>query len=256
LSICLLFTLVQAYGQDIITRTDGVVLKVTVQEVTPQLIRFRMFGATDALVYQISTADVRTLQRTDGTVQTFAPMVVEQPVAPSFAYESGLGRNIVSFYPLDLLYGNLSLAYEYILSAGKVGIKIPLTAKVGQSREWYGNDFRRNTIYGLGLEVNLYPNRQGKFRYFFAPSFLYRAYDAYYYDYYGGTNEPESATASVFSVAAKTGVYYHLGRSFLFSADLGLGFRFFNFPKEDMYYEYERNPRFHIPGNLHLGFRF
>ncbi|GGK79503.1 hypothetical protein ACD591_08460 [Rufibacter glacialis] len=246
-----------ARGQDIITRSDGVILKATVLEISPTLVRFRLFGASDSLLYQISPRDIQTIQMADGSVKTFSPAATPTGTSTQdlpFDYETHFRKNILAFYPLDLIFSNFSFSYERISSSGKLGVKVPLIIDMGTNSDFYDNSFRENEIFGIGLELNFYPSGQGRFRYFITPAFHYRSYSVYYYDYRPMQPEPQKADASMVSLALKSGAYFHLSKLFLVGADLGLGYRFFRTPDEDPYL-FERN-RVFLPGNIHVGFRF
>lgn len=260
LTVCLLSSVMLAWGQDLITRTDGVVLKAQVLDVKPNLIRFRLFNAADSLVYQISPQDVRSIQMADGTVKTFtaasaAAPAMERTETSSFNYETEYGRNVVSVYLLDFFYTNLAFAYERIVASGKIGLKFPIMIGLSKETEYYTDAFREQVNYGLGLEVNIYPERQGRFRYYLAPAIHYRSFDFYNYNYRNGS-EPGLDEAFMTTLNFKIGAYYQFTRFFMVSADTGIGYRFFHLPDnvEDTYSSY--NNRFFVPGNLNLGFRF
>ncbi|MGV3589851.1 MAG: hypothetical protein ACO1OF_22780 [Adhaeribacter sp.] len=253
------FAVLMAYGQEIITRTDGVAIQAQVLEIKPNQINFRLFGQPDTLIYQISTQDVQTLRRADGATQTF-----NQPGANvadrGFNYETQTRRHILWFHPLDLIYASFTLGYEYLLPSGKLGVKIPVSLGLaGGTGSNYYDDFRRNNRYGAGLELNIYPFGQGRFNYYFGPAVNYRSYRFYYYNYAQGLPQPEllKENAQLFTAAIKNGIYYQFNKSFSIGADVGLGIRFFNEPEPTVDYYYPENrTRGFLPGNLQLGFRF
>jgi hypothetical protein len=248
---CLVLALAPAYGQDIITRSDGVVIKARVLEMSPSLIRFKLFQQPDTGVYQISTQDVQVVRLADGSTKSFTPAAAAAP----FNYYTGSGRNLLWFYPIDLLFSNFTLAYERVLNSGKVGFKIPLTIGLSSANPQnnYYNSFRENSLFGTGLEVNIYPFGQGRFQFFLGPAFAFRSYQSYYYSYAGPQPAQQRRNGEMYALALKTGIYYQFTNRFIISGDTGLGFRFLREPDlPDNYYE----NRAYIPGNLHLGFRF
>ncbi|MBC3539103.1 hypothetical protein ACFSC6_20625 [Rufibacter sediminis] len=253
--LCMLVAVLSANGQDLITRTDGVVLKATQLEITPNLVRFRLFESSDTLVYQISLTDVRSIQKEDGSVQTFAAIASPSMVLvgkASFNYETDLGQNIFFFHAFDLIYNNLTFAYERIFPAGKLGLKIPVTFGLSRNSDQYFGSFRENTVFGTGVELKVYPAGQGRFRYFLSPAVHLSTFRISYYANWGLAEE---STASLYSAAVKAGGYYQFSKRFLFSADLGIGYRFFNHSgTTDEYYIYT-NEVF-VPANIHIGFRF
>jgi hypothetical protein len=251
---CLLLAVSSLWGQDLITRTDGVVIQARVLEIKPDQITFRLFQQTDTLVYQISPQDVQAIRMADGSTP-FAAVAAGKPAAP-FNFETQSGRNILWYHPFDLIYSNISLAYERIGASGRLGFKIPLVIGLTDPDATpHSYSFRENNRWGTGLELNVYPFGQGRLQYYVGPAFQYRSYRAYYYD--GSRPEPQSSEAGMFTVALKNGVYYQFTRFLIVSADAGIGFRFLQGPEvSNSYYFVEGRNRAYLPGNLHLGFRF
>ena len=250
---CLVLAIAPAYGQDLITRSDGVVIKARVLEMKPGLIRFKLFQQPDTGLYQISTRDVPSVRLADGSTKSFAPL----PSAAPFNYYTDSGRNILWFYPLDLFSSNFTLAYERVLASGKAGIKIPLSIGFsgGASPNNYYNSFRENSLFGTGLEVNIYPFGQGRLQYYIGPAFAFRSYRTYYYTV--TQPPPRRRNGEMYAIALKTGIYYQFTSRIIVSGDVGLGFRFLQEPDlPDNYYEPQGKNRAYFPGNLHTGFRF
>ncbi|ALI97705.1 hypothetical protein [Rufibacter tibetensis] len=259
LVVCLLCSIAFARGQDIITRTDGVILKAKVLEVQPTIIRYRKFGSADSLIFRISPSDVQSIQMEDGTMRTFSTPVTQSAGKKGKEprdYETDFKRNVLSIYPLDFIYSNLTLSYERISSSGKVGIKIPVTIGLGEIRDYYAYAFRENTRFGAGLEVNIYPEGQGSLRYFLTPALNYRSFDVPYFEPNSGRFEPYEERASMITLGFKGGAFVQWGKFFQMSMDVGVGYRTFfaDLPENEGYYNLES--RLYLPGNLHLGFRF
>jgi hypothetical protein len=257
---CLLFALTPIYGQDLITRQDGVVIKATVLERQPSLIRFKLFGQQDTLVYQISTQDVRELRMADGSTKSLPPSVTDPKAGARFDYVAHSGRNILWFSPFDWIYSKFTLAYERISSSGLVGFKIPLVLGLSSSANpYYANsNLKENTRFGAGLEVNYYLFGQGKVQYYLGPALHLHAYKSYYYPgYYPGTPDPQRLNVTMMAVALQNGAYYQFSRFFNVAATIGLGYRYFLFPDTPTnYYDPGTRNRAYVPGNLHFGFRF
>lgn len=260
--ICLLFcfwlVVVGTYAQDIITRTDGAVIRAQVLEIKPGQVNFRMYQQPDTLVYQISVQDVQSITMADGTTRTFnQPGAQTGKKSIAFNYETQFGRNMLWFYPLDLLFTNFTMAYERVLASGKISFRIPLVLGLGSDLEYNDYyDFRKSNLFGTGLEVNFFPYGQGKLQYYLGPSIHYRSYRAYYYNDRSTQPQPglEKANSSMYTIAVKNGVYYHFSWAFIISADVGLGLRIFDV--SPAIYAYRPNTRVYIPGNLHVGIRF
>jgi hypothetical protein len=67
------------------------------------------------------------------------------------------GQNMFSFNPIHLIFGNITIAYEYFNLKGRSSFKFPLT--IGYS----------NSNFNIGSEIKIFPNKQGKVRYFLGP---------------------------------------------------------------------------------------
>ncbi|GEO04939.1 hypothetical protein AAE02nite_26030 [Adhaeribacter aerolatus] len=261
LLICFWLLVLGTYGQDIITRTDGVEIKAQELEVKPGQVSFKLFQVPDTLVYQISVQDVQTIKMADGSVRTFnSPGTASEKKNTPFNYETQSGRNMLLFYPLDLVYANATLAYERIARSGKMGFRVPVS--FGLSKEFQNNfnEFRRNTRLGVGLEINYYPFGQGRLQYYFGSALGFRTYQLLYYTSINSPNGPQpqehTMKAQMYSLAFRNGVYYQVSRHFILSADAGLGYRIFQEPQRpDGYYPENRDQMF-LPVNFHLGFRF
>jgi hypothetical protein len=260
LLLCLLMLAVSlTYGQDLITRSDGEVIKATVLEMPPGLLRFKLYQQADTLVYQISTRDVASVRMADGTTKTFPEAAAAKNAAPPFNYYTSSGRNILWFYPLELVYPTVALAYERMVASGKIGFKIPLMIGLysGNTSNNYNTDIRQNTRFGTGLDMNIYPFGQGRFQYYVGPAFQYRSYRGYFYNTYSSSQPgPKIQNTSLVSLALKTGVYYQFSRFFCVSVDAGLGYRFLRDAHNPDYNFTEHRNRQILTGNLYLGYRF
>ena len=256
--ICLVLAFSHGYGQDIITRTDGIEIRATDLNIQPNRIQFRLFGQPDTLTYQISPRDVHVIKMADGSVRNFSTATSSVAKEKGSNYETGLGRNILYFYPADLLFTNFTFAYERISASGKIGFRVPITFGLnGITERYYNDNFRRNTRYGGGLELNIYPYGQGKFEYFFGPTLNFKSFRSFYYDRSPQPTLPQEDQALMVAVGFKNGIYYQLSETFVFAIDVGLGLRFY--PRQespDTYYTYDSRTLPYVPGNLQVGFRF
>lgn len=245
-----------SYGQDLITRSDGVVIRATVLEMKPGLLRFRLYQQADTLVYQISTRDVGSVRLADGTLRTFPEAAAAKTEAAPFNYETSSGRNILWYYPLELIYPTIALAYERILASGRAGFKIPVMAGLysGNTSSNYNTDIRQNTRFGAGLDVHIYPFGQGRFQYYVGPALHFRAFRSYYYP--ASPSGLQKQNNALFILALKNGIYYQFTRFFIISGDAGPGFRFLLDPERPNPYAPETKLRRTFTGNLHLGYRF
>jgi hypothetical protein len=254
-----------ANGQDIITRTDGVEIRATALDIKSNLIYFRLFGQPDTLTYQINPRDVKAIKMADGSVRNFSPATPSVAEDKALNYETDLGRNILRLHPLDLIFSNFTFSYEHILPSGKVGFRVPiyigLAGKPEEDIYFDTYNFRKNSQFGAGLEINFYTHGQGRFRYYLGPAFNFRTNQGYFFQGYSDPQRPEplplvKEKVRVYSMAVKNGVFYQISKAIILSAEAGLGMHSFQMPEIADYMYSPNNTRIYVPANLLIGFRF
>jgi hypothetical protein len=251
LLLCIMLTVGLAYGQDIITRTDGKRIEAIIQDTSPTQIRFKLFSQPEGPTYLISTLDVLSVVGADGVHRTFSPPTPAS-VNGTKSFESQLGRNLLLLHLFDFILNNFTFSYEHVLPSRTLGLRVPVS--IGLSRwEKYQGDYRENVIFKTGLGVNFYPFGQGKFTFYVGPAAQIGFFRGmYYYDPY---LPQEPVTGHVVEGKAITGGIYHFTRWFFGSAEAGLGVRRVSHPN-NYYYNRDFNTNVMASFNMHLGLRF
>lgn len=168
----LLFTGWTAFSQDIIQRTDGGKVEAKVLEIRGTQIFYQKFAQPQGPTYVLSTESVQQINDQNGTQQKFANPIPEssRPIV-----EVNHGEHVLSVRPLDLIFSNLTLAYEHLSRSARSGFKVPLSFGIGDrmvEEEHTSFYYQHNKVFSTGLELNLYVDVPGRFRYFLGPARL------------------------------------------------------------------------------------
>ena len=227
-------------AQDLIVRTDGTRIEARLLEVNGPQITYKSWAGQDGPITLLSTDYVRYVQYQDGTRRDFT-IAVLPPTGPPVAEQAPCpGRNIVAIRPLDSWLTCLTLTYERLLGPDRrVGVKVPLTVKLhrqpAETRHGLGY-YPANKVFSTGLEVDFYSGPPARFRYFFGPAvqygqFRYRSGQEYLgnLDFFGLDFGPvytyEEGVGEHFALLFNNGVYYQMGKRFVFAADAGIGWQ-------------------------------
>ncbi|OGX84464.1 hypothetical protein BEN47_16350 [Hymenobacter lapidarius] len=263
-------------AQDLIQRRGTTRIEALVLEVRGSQIFYKKWAAQDGPTSVISTAHVQHIQYRSGKRQEFPqPAATSVSVLPPPPAEKPVNRapNILSIRPGDLLFANITLTYERLLGAdSQVGVKVPLTLGVEHSspRGGLGNHYQRHKTFSTGLEINFYPGPRERFRYFIGPALQYGRFRYQYAEEYLGEldffglnlgkvygNYQESIGQHV-AVLLNNGVWYQLGKRFVFTADGGVGWQTKildktrkNFATGDL-----AGSRLKVSGNFNVGYQF
>lgn len=247
-------------AQDLIMRADQTPIQAQVLEVRGSQIFYKKWGQPDKPTTVISTDYVQYVQYQDGRRQVFAP---PPALSPSADDAVNLRRNIIGIRPVDLYFTNLTLAYERLVWANRLGIKVPVTLGINHNRYGgyggYGTAFyQRNKTFSTGLELNFYLSKAERFRYFVGPAVQWGRFR------YGYVSHSNPGLAQVrlgqhLAVVAAAGIWYQVGSRFVFSADGSVGWQTklldrtgYPFYNEQL----DRNAWFRVSGNLNFGYQF
>ncbi len=225
MSIVGALAVVSLSAQDKIHRTNGKVLTVKVEEVNDDFILYKSITGdgpafkinryrVDKVVYQNGEVDEELFSARD-----------ELPTLDG----SLLGKNIGSFDVVSLIYNEVGFGYERILYNGLLGVRIPLILGTGQG-EMSSRQF--STLFQSGVDVNLYPARQGRFRYFIGPGFRAGRVNYLTYNECGVGLEPNSILSpgmqSILALQINNGLVLQATEHFSMTFLLAVGTRKFN----------------------------
>jgi hypothetical protein len=213
-------------GQDIIYYKDGNREEVRVTLVSDNEIQFRKFTNPDGPDYAIRKDKILLITYENGEYEMFNIVLTDREKTKKELAEN-FARNLLGYHLLDIVYGDITISYERILSSGNVGIKFPIGFGYAYNTDYYYNtsEWVKNLIYG-GIGVNLYPTGQGKWRYFVGPVVRIgygkqSAWDSYPYE----ENDDDEGIYTKFLV--DNGIIFTPVRSLSISALFGIGVRLF-----------------------------
>ena len=260
-------------AQDLIVRTDSTRITARVLAVNAAAISYQNWDDATAPITRLSTDYVRYIRYQSGAKLNFATVAPQLPVASVPQKRVNLGRSVVSLRPADLLYANATLSYELLVGAkGRIGVKVPLTMKLGAKQtathDTWGY-YQSNKIFGTGLELNFYSGPPARFRYFFGPAFQYgrfryRSGEEYLgnLDFFGIDLGPvytyKEGVGEHFAVLLNNGIWYQVGKRFVFSADAGVGWQIkvLDQTLRNLNTEELAGSRVKIAANINFGYQF
>ncbi|QDA61738.1 hypothetical protein [Hymenobacter jejuensis] len=245
-------------------RSNGTSLEAQVLDVKGTQIFYKKWAERDGPTVVLSTEYVQYILYQNGVKRTFEQ---HTPAASTLPVETvNLGQNIVSVRPADLIFTNLTLAYERLLRANRLGIKVPVT--VGINHRGPGYDFssayyQHNKVFSTGLEVNFYLSPAERFRYFVGPAVQWGRFRYLYvgrYDYTGGQPpQMQNRVGQHWAVLANAGVWYQINERLVFTADGGVGWQTKKIDRNGNTFiisQLDTNRWFRVSGNLNLGYQF
>ena len=268
---CLLALLALPQGsqaQDVILRTNQARIEAQVLEVRGSQVFYKPWGQPGGATTVLSTEFVQSIQFQNGTRRDF---LHEPPPRLTLDDNANPGRNVVAIRPEDLLFGNLTLAYERLSKESGLGVKVPFTIGLGHAQAEYGRDAfytQYNRILGTGLEVNFYMTGAERVRYFVGPALQWASFRYRELRYVQSTNPQTPNTGALveterqaqqMAAVVQGGIWYQLGKRLVFSGDAGIGLRYYKLAQVDSqrrYSEFPTEATLHLSANLNLGYQF
>lgn len=175
---------------------------------------------------------------------------------------------MITIRPEDLIFGNVTVAYERLLGASGVGLKVPVSWGIGHQHPDDSHSafyYQFNKIVGTGLEANFYMTPAERFRYFVGPAFQWARYRYLQYEYgppglpYGyPTPLVLERVGQQLALVVNGGVWHQVGARFVFSANAGLGWQtlLLDPADSDRSYAGDYGNRLKFSGNFNLGYQF
>lgn len=173
--------------------------------------------------------------------------------------QSGLGKNIISFAPLQVFLTNsdqskpeaaIQLAFERIFNNELLSVKLPVSITLD------------NPYVYLTPTIKLYPKRQGTVKYAIGPQFLIGFGKGTYHEYFFDQSTQISTSKTITIDRKQLGFMVNnslnitLFKSFYVGLDAGLGILYYDNLPGDQYYSSLYNPIFNTNSNLQPAFQF
>jgi hypothetical protein len=221
---------IPCFGQDILFMRNGGTDTVKVQEITPTEIVFKKFKRLNGPLYRINKADVVLIEFEDGTVEAVdAPpekiTPQEEAARKKEAFAKSLGRHIITINYMNLFVGNLYGGYERISADGVIGLKLTLNyhiKSIDTDILGYDRDFT------TGLDLNFYPTKQGKVKYFLGPGLRVGKWSDNFTFFSGGFGGPgpQNQSYTAFSFYFNNGFIIQPTANFFMGFQGGFGIAF------------------------------
>jgi hypothetical protein len=233
-----------AFSQDAIYKTDGTKIDGIVTLVAPTEIRYKAAANPDGPEYIIPTNNIVIIVYKNGTYDLLKKKS-EKEFLPFDSLTINYGKNIIFMNLAALVPENLFFSYERIINHGYIGLRSPFI--LGLMHGASGN----NKTIGTGLDINFYPFKQGRVRYFVGPSFevgmkkFYYPYSGQYGYYYNNTEETER---SYYNLHINNGLMFQITKYFNISAVAGVGVQAEDYGS--------KKPRSNGTIEFNMGFRF
>jgi len=249
--LLLLCFAISSFSQDIIYTTNGDKTEVKILEIKPGEIRYKKHSNPDGPDYVASKSDVLLITYSNGTFESFgARSTVVNEVQP---LTTTYGKNYIAYNTFDLILTNITFSYERTIAKGLLGIRVPVKVGFGNTNvygSWYNNsNISSGTIMATGLDINIYPNRQGRMRYFIAPSFLVTSFNYTTNDYDNYYNSYETKMGIQYAILVKHGLLMQITPHFNMSCVIGLGL-------SQNETDYEDNTNSKVTLEFNVGYKF
>lgn len=282
-AILLFLCVGSAQAQDTIYRLNGKVIPAQIIEVTPSQVKYKNPVGMGGPLFVLSKTEIRRIVFANGTSEQFtlaAPVSEGSKVwgdAPRVdPFHENFNRRMIQLNVPDYFAGSLTFSYEYFTKTGDYSIRVPVSIglyaiglnKYAVLETQYGRQgyYRENKKLSTGVDINYFPNGQGKVRYFVGPSIEFGWFD--YHDfgsmgnYYPFTNVDETMGANFQSLLLQNGFLFQPSANFNFSLTLGMGYTRTRFMHNDVLNEYpgdvyvENSHDFAFRAGMNVGYRF
>jgi hypothetical protein len=281
-SILILLGMEGAKAQDTLYRINGKVMPVQIIEVTPTQVKYKNPAGMGGPLFVLSKSEVKRIVYANGTSEQFtvaAPVSEGSKVwgdAPrEDPFRTNFNRRMIQLNVPDYFAGSLTLSYEYFTKTGDYSVRMPVSLglyaiglnKYAVLEAQYGRQgyYRENKKFSTGVDINYFPNGQGKVRYFVGPSIEFGWFD--YLDFGSVGNYPyvkvdERMGANFQSLLLQNGFLFQPSSNFNFSLTIGMGYTRTRFMHNDVLNEHpgdiyvENMHDFAFRAGMNVGYRF
>ncbi len=274
LTILFLLGVVSMQAQDKLYKRTGEMTQVKVTEVGEEFVVYKMFNNQDGPNYKIRKDALDKIVYQNGVTENYSSAVsatvttttVTTTASVPVINPSTLGKNIVSFDFLSILFNEVGFNYERILDNGFIGIKVPLILGVAGTRQQNTPRDYPN-IYQTGIDLNLYPTGQGETKYFIGPAIRFGLYGEdrsrvsvdYSYDYYNNVYTSPVIVDRKFNGVAfqvNNGIMFQPAKHFNVTLLFGVGLQKFTPTRSYEGYNNASFSRNYAVFQANLGYRF
>ncbi len=221
----------KSYSQDIIYTKKGDKILSIVEEITPDLVRYKQYDNQTGPTYSIFKSDILLIDYENGKTETFERQNGRKTANTNTVKVSDedFGRHFVGINIAGMMGTNLHILYEYTFKNNIIGIRIPLLYRISSG---VSDVFEFTNNFLTGVDFRFFPAGQGMIKYVFTPSMLIGNVKYSYYtwipdpiDPWGGSENVESRKDLQTIFQIYNGIVFTPIPNLRFGMDLGVGVR-------------------------------
>jgi len=213
-----------SFSQDMIYLNDGSVIESKVVEIGKKEIKYKKFKNLTGPDYKIFKDEVSKITYESGAEDVFSEA---KNAKSGTSKKLDLGNNVVYINVVDILFQNITLAYEHFIGEQKkLGLRVPVSFSL------YGNSnnnfdlWNSYNVFYSGIDLNYYPLGQRQASFFIGPSLRYGMARFRYDDVDSfGNFQSFITTGSYASVLFQSGFTWNPVKELTVTSSLGLGSR-------------------------------
>lgn len=266
-------------GQDTLYKVDGAKQIVNILEINFSQVKFNLFQNSDTRIHVISKDEVTEIVFKNGVRNIIVegsiiekqkhlknPKIENKSISDRLFYgptttdtlkkvdlrHTDFGRNFISINLFDLSFGSLTINYDYTFKSGYVALKFPISLALT-----YDSDFANGEIqdkkYTLGLDINIFPNGQGKSNYYFGPSIELGEYYVRSYSNIG-VQKNQKYPGFFYGLLIQNGVLFQPSKHFNIAVNFGIGYAKLNYNRPTIITYSNSNVLFRL--GINIGYKF
>ncbi len=280
--VMLLLYSLSCFAQDTIIKRNNSIIVSQVTEILPGNVKYKKYTNLNGPVYTLPKRDVSYIRYSNGTVDTLNPsLIISKSGNDRHSKNTVSYGNHIAYLSLsDFAFGLATVGYEFIFNEGRFSIKAPIsiglknagldyTSSTSNSISYELNDdmgyYNSDKIFSAGLDMAVFPGRQGMVRYFFGPGIEYGQF--YYYSRRRDPNSPQNQPsyidykerAAYTSIMFRNGVMFQPLKNLTVTGNLGVGiynsrYLVYDYTGSGSYYDSRIQPT--LQGSVNVGYRF
>jgi hypothetical protein len=159
--ILLHITSVVVHAQDKIQEKSGAIINAKVIDVTPEDVLYRRVNDANRTTLRIDVKDVLQIIYDNGDTLVIKTDSLSDSLsrAKNIQLKGRYGTDMMSINALSPLFNRVTIAYEIFRKGGALSLKVPIAFNYKYAAPY------------IGLELKIFPTKQGFVRGFVAPAF-------------------------------------------------------------------------------------
>jgi hypothetical protein len=172
LSFILLSTSNLVFSQDIIYLKNGDKVLTIIEEITPDMVKYKKYDNQSGPIYSVFKSDVLVIDYENGKTEVFESQGISRKSKSNGnggikISNEDFGRHFAGVNLAGFVGTNIHLLYEYTFKNNVIGIRLPLMFRLGSGES---DVFEYTNNFLTGIDFRFYPTGQGIIKYVFTPS--------------------------------------------------------------------------------------